>query len=251
MNSLFFEEEIEFSTVKGTNHGKIAWSSDGNFEVIATTALNWQSWLDENYASKKYLELCKELAKVGINDLQKWIIFSKIWIFHPTKDQLRQHKNSQTAYKWQCVQTRCFAIRLDIKFDRSFLSKMLWRGLADVSSWSKQTWSLIGRRNNERILIGSTSSSPNLANQMLVNPAKRPQFLADIWRCNDEIIKFIIRKFGGDLYWPDYHLRTAFFRILSENKLYILVELKDVVNFDGILYQSGYECFKSVLNMNE
>ena len=75
MNSLFFEEEIEFSTVKGTNHGKIAWSSDGNFEVIATTALNWQSWLDENYASKKYLELCKELAKVGM--IQKWIIFSK------------------------------------------------------------------------------------------------------------------------------------------------------------------------------
>ena len=71
MNSLFFEEEIEFPTVKGTNHGKIAWSSDGNFEVIATTALNWQSWLDENYASKKYLELCKELAKVGINGLKK------------------------------------------------------------------------------------------------------------------------------------------------------------------------------------
>ena len=71
MNSLFFEEEIEFSTVKGTNHGKIAWSSDGNFEVIATTALNWQSWLDENYASKKYLELCKELAKGGINFLLK------------------------------------------------------------------------------------------------------------------------------------------------------------------------------------
>ena len=64
--------------------------------------------------------------------------------------------------------------------------------------------------------------------------------MADIWRCNDEIIKFIIRKFGGDLYWPDYHLRTAFFRILSANKLYILVELKEVVNFDGILYQSGF-----------
>jgi len=166
MNSFFFEEEIEFSTVKGTNHGKIAWSSDGNFEVIATTALNWQSWLDENYASKKYLELCKELAKVGINGLQKWIIFSKIWKFHPTKDQLRRHKNSQTAYKWQCVQTRCFAVRLDIKFNRSFLSKMLWPGLADVSNWSKQAWYLIGRRNNERILIGSTSSSQNLANQM-------------------------------------------------------------------------------------
>ena len=69
MNSFFFEEEIDFFTVKGTNHGKIAWTSDGNFEAIATTALNWQSWLDENYESKKYLELCKELAKDGI-DLQ-------------------------------------------------------------------------------------------------------------------------------------------------------------------------------------
>ena len=63
MNSFFFEEEIEFFTVKGTNHGKIASTSDGNFEVIATMALNWQSWLDENYESKQYLELCKELAK--------------------------------------------------------------------------------------------------------------------------------------------------------------------------------------------
>ena len=64
-----------------------------------------------------------------------------------------------------------------------------------------------------------------------------------------ERIKFIIRKFGGDLYWPDYHLRTAFFRILSENKLYILVELKDVVNFDGILYQSGFPgCLNPVPN---
>ena len=71
MNSFFFEEEIEFFTVKGTNHGKIAWTSDGNFEAIATTALNWQSWLDENYESKKYLELCKELAKERISDLQK------------------------------------------------------------------------------------------------------------------------------------------------------------------------------------
>ena len=179
-----------------------------------------------------------------MNYLFKKLIFHRVKEIHPTKDQLRRHKNSQAAYKWQCVQTRCFAIRLDIKFNRSFLSKMLWRGLADVSSWSKQTWSLIGRRSNERILIGPTSSSRNQA-----NPAQRPQFLADIWRCNDEIIKFIIRKFGGDLYWPDYHLRTAFFRILSENKLYILVELKDVVNFDGILYQSGlYGCFKSVLS---
>ena len=71
MNSFFFEEEIEFFTVKGTNHGKIAWTSDSNFEAIATTALNWQSWLDENYESKKYLELCKELAKERISDLQK------------------------------------------------------------------------------------------------------------------------------------------------------------------------------------
>ena len=70
--------------------------------------------------------------------------------------------------------------------------------------------------------------------------ARRPQFLADIWRCNDEIIKFIIRKYGGDLYWPDYHLRTAIFRILAENKLHILVELKEVVNFDGILYQFSF-----------
>ena len=70
--------------------------------------------------------------------------------------------------------------------------------------------------------------------------ARRPQFLADIWRCNDEIIKFIIRKYGGDLYWPDYHLRTTIFRILAENKLHILVELKDVVNFDGILYQFSF-----------
>ena len=162
MNSLFFEEEIEFFAVKGTNHGKIAWSSDGNFEVIATTALNWQSWLDENYASKKYLELCKELAKVGINESltmtfknELSFLKDKKWKFHPTKDQLRRHKNRQTAYKWQCVQTRCFAVRLDLKFDRSFLSKVLWRGL---DRCLKQTWSLIGRRNHERILIGSTFS---------------------------------------------------------------------------------------------
>ena len=139
MNSFFFEEEIEFFTVKGTNHGKIAWTSDGNFEAIATTALNWQSWLDENYESKKYLELCKELAKDGIYDLHKkddslgispgintlGISPRKI---HPEKDQLCKYKKSQTAYKWKCVQTRCFAVRLDIKLDRSFLSKMLWLG---------------------------------------------------------------------------------------------------------------------------
>ena len=63
MNSIFFEQEIDFFTVKGTNHGKIAWSLDGKFEEIAIVALNWQSWLDENHDSKKYLALCKELAK--------------------------------------------------------------------------------------------------------------------------------------------------------------------------------------------
>lgn len=94
MNSLFFEEEIEFFTVKGTNHGKIAWSSDGKFEVITTMALNWQSWLDENDASKKYLTLCKELAKDGIiskNEIffQKTNVLPKISRFHPEKDQLR------------------------------------------------------------------------------------------------------------------------------------------------------------------
>ena len=143
MNSFFFEEEIEFFTVKGTNHGKIAWTSDGNFQVIATTALNWQSWLDENYESKQYLELCKELAKVRINALHKkddslgispginslGISPRKI---HPEKDQLCKYKNSQTAYKWKFVQTRCFAVRLDIKLDWSFLSKMLWRGSTTV-----------------------------------------------------------------------------------------------------------------------
>ena len=79
MNSLFFAEEIEFFTVKGTNHGKIAWSSDGRFEVITTMALNWQSWLDENDASKKYLTLCKELAKDGI--ISKNEIFSQKRMF--------------------------------------------------------------------------------------------------------------------------------------------------------------------------
>ena len=114
MNSFFFEKEIEFFTVKGTNHGKIAWSLDDKFEAIATTAFNWQSWLDENYESKKYLELCKELAKDGINDPKMDDSPRK---FHPKKDQLRQYKNSQTAYKWKYVQTRCFAVRLDIKLD--------------------------------------------------------------------------------------------------------------------------------------
>ena len=63
MNSIFFEDEIEFFAVKGTNLGKIAWTSDGKFEEISIVALNWQSWLDENHDSKKYLTLCKELAK--------------------------------------------------------------------------------------------------------------------------------------------------------------------------------------------
>ena len=76
-----------------------------------------------------------------------------------------------------------------------------------------------------------------------LTPFKRPQFLVDIWRCNDQIIKFIIQKFYEDLYWPDYHLRTPIFRILAENKLHILVEMKDMVNFDGILYQLGFVRF--------
>ena len=81
---------------------------------------------------------------------------------------------------------------------------------------------------------------PLIVVNRFLNSSERPQFLADIWRCNDEIIKFIIRKFGEDLHWPDYHLRTAIFRILAENKLHVLVELKSEVNFDGILYQPGF-----------
>ena len=71
------------------------------------------------------------------------------------------------------------------------------------------------------------------------NPRGRPQFLTDIWRCNDDIIRFVIKKFASDLYWPDYHFRTAIFRILAEDKLYLLVEMKDFISFDGILYQLG------------
>ena len=112
---------------------------------------------------KNISNYARSLPRLGLMTFKNELSFLK---FYPTKDQLRRHKNSQTAYKWQCVQTRCFTVRLDIKFNRSFLSKMLWPGLADVSSWSKQTWTLIGRRNNERILIGSTSSIRNLANQI-------------------------------------------------------------------------------------
>ena len=71
MNSIFFEDEIEFFAVKGTNHGKIAWTSDGKFEEIAIVALNWQSWYNENHDSKKYLNLCKELTKALVEILEK------------------------------------------------------------------------------------------------------------------------------------------------------------------------------------
>jgi len=155
-------------------HGKIAWSSDGKFEEIAIVALNWQSWLDENHDSKKYLALCKELAKTNFADTKTVKHFINGNVF----------KRGVLPYGW-------------------------------------------------------TSSSIGVSYQKCYGP----QFLADIWRCNDQIIKFIIQKFNEDLYWPDYHLRTPIFRILAENKLHILVEMKDMVNFDGILYQLGFVRF--------
>ena len=94
MNSIFFEDEIEFFAVKGTNLGKIAWTSDGKFEEISIVALNWQSWFDENHDSKRYLSLCKELAKALVEILEKsdFLKFFEIKPFEPKKTNFAQTK---------------------------------------------------------------------------------------------------------------------------------------------------------------
>ena len=128
MNSLFFEEEIEFFTVKGTNHGKIAWSSDGKFEVITTMALNWQSWLDENDASKKYLTLCKELAKDGIiskNEIffQKTNVLSKNLEISPRERPIMLKQKQSSSLSTETCSNEAFCLTVGHRARLEFLIK--------------------------------------------------------------------------------------------------------------------------------